>query len=99
MEAPRSRPILDLAVVKGSTLVSNDRNYAGTLTVTKQIQSRAVNNDDFCPAVVMGSLEQSLATWASKTGGTLALAPHNIHIAEGGRDEGKVSKKLSFLAF
>ena len=63
-------------------------------SVTKQIQSRAVNNDDFCPAVVMGSLEQSLATWASKTGGTLALAPHNIHIAEGGRDEVKVSKKV-----
>jgi len=40
-------------------------------------------------AVVMGSLEQSLAGWASKTGGTLALAPHNIHVSEGGREEGR----------
>merc|ERR1719370_400153 len=67
VEAPRPRPILDLSVVKGATLVSSDRNYA----------------------VVMGPLEQSLAGWASNTGGTLALAPHNIHVSEGGREEGR----------
>ena len=67
VEAPRPRPILDLAVVKGATLVSSERNYA----------------------VVMGPMEQSLAAWASKTGGTLALAPHNIHVSEGGREEGR----------
>ena len=38
-------------------------------------------------AVVMGSLEQSLATWACSAGGTLALAPHNIHVAQGGKEE------------
>ena len=38
-------------------------------------------------AVVMGSLEQSLAAWASSAGGTLALAPHNIHVAQGGKEE------------
>ena len=38
-------------------------------------------------AVVMGSLEQSLATWAFSAGGTLALAPHNIHVAQGGKEE------------
>ena len=37
-------------------------------------------------AVVMGSLEQSLAAWASSAGGTLALAPHNIHVAQGGKE-------------
>merc|ERR1719234_1182814 len=67
VEAARPRPILDLGVVKGVTLVGSERNYA----------------------VVMGSLEQSLADWASKTGGTLALAPHNIHVSEGGREEGR----------
>ena len=35
----------------------------------------------------MGSLEQSLAAWASSAGGTLALAPHNIHVAQGGKEE------------
>merc|ERR1719187_528182 len=69
VEAPRPRPILDLASVKGSTLISEERNYA----------------------VVMGSLEQSLATWAFSTGGTLALAPHNIHVAQGGKEEGRDS--------
>merc|ERR1719234_2056789 len=67
VEAARPRPILDLAVVKGATLVGSERNYA----------------------VVMGSVEQSLANWAFKTGGTLALAPHNIHVSEGGREEGR----------
>ena len=38
-------------------------------------------------AVVMGSLEQSLAAWAASAGGTLALAPHNIHVAQGGKEE------------
>ena len=38
-------------------------------------------------AVVMGSLEQSLAAWACSAGGTLALAPHNIHVAQGGKEE------------
>jgi len=69
VEAPRPRPIIDLASVKGSTLISEERNYA----------------------VVMGSLEQSLATWACSAGGTLALAPHNIHVAQGGKEEGRDS--------
>merc|ERR1719370_2555479 len=69
VEAPRPRPIIDLASVKGSTLISEERNYA----------------------VVMGSLEQSLAAWASSAGGTLALAPHNIHVAQGGKEEGRDS--------
>merc|ERR1719357_2543833 len=69
VEAPRPRPIIDLASVKGSTLISQERNYA----------------------VVMGSLEQSLATWACSAGGTLALAPHNIHVAQGGKEEGRDS--------
>jgi len=67
VEAPRPRPLLDLAVVNGATLVSSERNYA----------------------VVMGLNEQSLAGWASKTGGTLALAPHNVHVAEGGSKGGR----------
>merc|ERR1719447_1181382 len=69
VEAPRPRPIIDLASVKGSTLISEERNYA----------------------VVMGSLEQSLAAWASTAGGTLALAPHNIHVVQGGKGEGRDS--------
>ena len=40
-------------------------------------------------AVVVGPSEQSLAGWASKTGGTLALAAHNVHVAEGARDGGR----------
>ena len=67
VEAPRTRPVLDLAVVRGAVLVSSERNYA----------------------VVVGPSEQSLAGWASKTGGTLALAPHNVHVAEGGREGGR----------
>merc|ERR1719209_1437646 len=69
VEAPRPRPIIDLASVQGGALISEERNYA----------------------VVMGSLEQSLATWASSAGGTLALAPHNIHVAQGGKEEGRDS--------
>merc|ERR1719370_1055302 len=69
VEAPRPRPIIDLASVKGSTLISEERNYA----------------------VVLGSLEQSLAAWASSAGGTLALAPHNIHVAQEGKEEGRDS--------
>jgi len=64
VEAPRPRPILDLAAVNGKSMISEERNYA----------------------VVMGSLEQSLAAWASSAGGTLALAPHNIHVAQGGKE-------------
>merc|ERR1719494_1636716 len=64
VEAPRHRPILDLAAVNGKSMISEERNYA----------------------VVMGSLEQSLAAWASSAGGTLALAPHNIHVAQGGKE-------------
>ena len=40
-------------------------------------------------AVAMGPMEKSLADWAAKAGGTLALAPHNVHVAEGGREEGR----------
>merc|ERR1719495_1114033 len=69
VEAPRPRPLLDLAVVNGATLVSSERNYA----------------------VVMGLNERSLATWACSAGGTLALAPHNIHVAQGGKEEGRDS--------
>merc|ERR1719370_347848 len=69
VETARARPIIDLASVKGLTLISEERNYA----------------------VVLGSLEQSLATWASSAGGTLALAPHNIHVAQGGKEEGRDS--------
>ena len=32
VEAPRARPIIDLASVKGSTLISEERNYAGDKT-------------------------------------------------------------------
>merc|ERR1719167_1271357 len=69
VEAPRPRPILDLAAVNGKSMISEERKYA----------------------VVMGSLEQSLAAWASSAGGTLALAPHNIHVAQGGKEEGRDS--------
>merc|ERR1719403_20878 len=69
VEAPRPRPILDLAAVNGKSMISEERKYA----------------------VLMGSLEQSLAAWASSAGGTLALAPHNIHVAQGGKEEGRDS--------
>ena len=62
-------------------MISEERNYAGN-------KPCFLFCDFFVPhAVVMGSREQSLADWASSAGGSLALAPHNIHVAQGGKEE------------
>ena len=39
--------------------------------------------------VMMRLGDVSLARWAERTGGCLALAPHNVHVAEEGRKEGR----------